>query len=285
MAIKDYLINTLSNSEIIGVLDGFVGIANDIRDGAYDCYGENYDIKTALDDFKDRYPKTVTTSNNIMLEDWFLLLEMFFMKNRDLKKEKEAAIQGFERLILDAIYNDGKIQSLYNKMSKKVKRFFCDYDNIFTLNYDNNIENLTGRKVYHLHGDFSVLANSENTNNVQGFLRAQESNIVVVKGMEHCFCNALLNYSGALKYKTAKAFHDSILKAEKLSEMEHLCGLVKEDMKRRNPKNEPTDREEFDKSRASISYIALQEGVLPTTLYMICDMNMDILKNDNEENS
>lgn len=49
-------------------------------------------------------------------------------------------------------------------------------------------------------------------------MRTQENNIVVVRGMEHCFCNALLNYNGALKYKTAKAFHDLILEVEKFSQ-------------------------------------------------------------------
>ena len=50
-----------------------------------------------------------------MLEDWFLLIHMFFLKNDDLVKNKTSAIQGFERLILDAIYNGGKIQELYLK--------------------------------------------------------------------------------------------------------------------------------------------------------------------------
>ena len=59
-----------------------------------------------------------------MLEDRFLLIHMFFLKNDDLVKNKTSAIQGFERLILDAIYNGGKIQELYLKMPKKVKQFY-----------------------------------------------------------------------------------------------------------------------------------------------------------------
>ena len=66
---------------IISILDGFVNIANDIRNGNYDCYGKYYDIKIALEDFKDRYRKKVMASYNIMLEDWFLILELFFLKN------------------------------------------------------------------------------------------------------------------------------------------------------------------------------------------------------------
>lgn len=82
------------------------------------------------------------------------------------------------------------------------------------MNYDNNIEILTKKPVYHLHGDFSVLANSENSKNVLGYIRSQENNLAVIKGMEHCFCNALLNYSGSLKYRKAKEFHDLIMKSK-----------------------------------------------------------------------
>ena len=56
-------------------------------------------------------------------------------------------------------------------------------------------------------------------------------------------------------------------------EMNRLCQLVKEDMQQRNPEHKSTNEAEFLKSMASISYVALQEGVLPSTLYMICVMN------------
>lgn len=203
--------NALTSSEIISIFDGFVNIANAIRDGKYDELTKDKDDTEALIDFKNRYTKRITKSYEIMLEDWFLLIHMFFLKNADLVENKTLAIQGFERLILDAIYNGGKIQELYLKMSKKVKRFYNSYDKIFSLNYDSNIEMLTNKKVFHLHGDFRVLANSENTGNVQGYIRSQEGKLVIVSGMEHCFCNALLNYSGKLKYKTANDFHKLIM--------------------------------------------------------------------------
>lgn len=434
--------NTLSSSEIVNILDGFVNIANGIRNGEYDQFADDdSNISDALNDFKRRYTSKVDASYGIMLEDWFLLIQMFFLKNNDLTENKSAAIQGFERLILDAIYNGGKIQDLFKRMPKKAKRFFTGYDNIFTLNYDNNLEMLTKKIVFHLHGDFSVLANSENTNNVQGYIRSQENNLSVVDGMEHCFCNALLNYSGLLKYKTARDFHNLIIAAEKFRsqyendpifrmqlsdlqknkpfeyqmimtkienpelnmateyyfekfetisdelhiigmspnndahifdlirnnkalrkvvfyyfskleknyieehfpedlfscesveslwksldcikpkyncnysipseidrfiscfnilsgsvatkedvlkeisetpqfEMKRLCNLVKKDMQNRNPEHKPTNEEEFFKSTASISYIALQEGLLPSTLFMICVMNFHIIKDN-----
>lgn len=226
-AYNDLLGGKVTANEIVGMLDGFVEQANAIREGAYDTYISDGETKDAVDDFKNRYDWVIENSYDIMMEDWFLIVHMFFLKNSDLEEHRIAAVQGFEHLILDAIFNNGKIQNLYKNMakSKSVRRFFQSYDNIFTLNYDNNIENLTGKTVYHLHGDFSVLYNSENVNNVLGYIREQAGERVVLEDMKHCFCSALLNYSGRLKQKIiennaklnmeAQTFKDKYSKDEK----------------------------------------------------------------------
>lgn len=429
--------NKFTGNEIINLLENFIGEANQIRDGYYDSFVTDEDTSEALNDFKARYETVIKNTYDIMLEDWFFVVHMFFLKNIDLEENRQSAVQGFEHLILDAIYNSGKIQEIYSNMkqNKKVRRFFQSFDKIYTLNYDNNIEKLTGKEVYHLHGDFSVLANSENENNVMGYIRKTDSGIIAFEDMKHCFCNALLNYSGKLKYKIISDNHNLILESENFAskyagditfkqyvdklkeekpfeyriimtkilhpelnmateyyfdsfskikgelsiigmspnndahifdavlnnknlskvifyyydekdrvfietyyprklfkcekvdslwaamdckvkiyncnynlpsqdfekfidvfnalsddvvtmetvvkkinqipqfEMNRLCVLVKEDMKKRNPKHTTTSEKEFLQQKASISYIALQEGILPSVLYMICIMN------------
>lgn len=207
--------NTLSGKEIIGILDNFVDIANDIRNGKYDAFVDNKDdkdIKDALIDFQSSYKFEIEKSYQIMLEDWFFILQMFFLKHDDIASNSTAAIQGFERLVLDAIYNGGKIQELFTRIPTKAKEYFESYDNIFTLNYDNNIENFIEKQVFHLHGDFGVITKSENPETVLGYIRTKNKELVVVKGMEHCFCNALLNYSGELKYKKATELYNMRVK-------------------------------------------------------------------------
>lgn len=434
--------NKFTGKEVVNLLEGFVDEANRIRKGEYDSFAKDDDTLDALKDFKNRYDITIQNSHDIMLEDWFFVVYMFFLKNLDLEENRISAIQGFERLILDAIFNSGKIQEIYEKMKsyKKVRRFFESFDKIYTLNYDNNIESLTPKKVYHLHGDFSILSNSENENNVLGYIRKKAGETVVINNMKHCFCNALLNYSGRLKYKVINDNHRLILEAEnfadryandeifkqqleklkeekpleysmfmtkishpelnmateyyfnsfskiegelaligmspnndahifdaiinnkKLSkvifyyydekdkafiethfpknlfqcenvntlwtrldckaktyncnhklpsqdlekfigifnalsddilseetiikkvnripqfEMKRLCELVKKDMQKRNPLHTSTDEKGFLQQNASISYIALQEGILPSVLYMICIMNFEYIK-------
>lgn len=431
--------NKITGDEIEKLLNSFVTIANDIIAKKYDDITEDIDTIDAIKDFQSRYTEKISFPHEIMLEDWFLIVHLFFLKNADLTEEKKGAIQGFERLLLDAIFNDGNIQKLYIKMNKQVKRFFNSFDNVFTLNYDNNIEKLTHKSVYHLHGDFSVLANSENSENVLGYIRTQAGDTVWFDEMKHCFCNALLNYSGKLKYKIAEVSHNLIVDSENYSEryetdasfrekiekmkkdnplaaemiltkiehpnlkmateyyfdrfkkiqgelviigmspnndahifelilnnsnitkvifyyfnkkekdyieknypkdlfeckcvqdlwktlnsstvkyncnynipdaskeiinalevlsddkvgfdeikkrinqipqfeMERLCKLVKEDIKKRNPSHRSTDKKGFEQQTASICYIALQEGILPSVLYLICVMNWKHIK-------
>lgn len=203
----------LNSDEIIKVFNDFANIANDIKNNKYDKFidDKDEDTKEALCDFKSRYASTeIDYPHDIMLEDWFFILHMFFLANYDMHEKRTAAKQGFEELILDAIYNSGNIQDIYKKMNAEVRRYLSEFDNIFSLNYDNNLEKVTGKPVYHLHGDYSVLADSENTHIVSGFLREEKKERVVTNGMEHCFCNALLNYSGKLKLKEAEENHKLI---------------------------------------------------------------------------
>lgn len=204
--------NTVSGKELYGLLKAFVDIANQVKTGKYDelLTDDKQDLANAIEEFKSRYTWQIVQPHDIMLEDWFLLLEVFMLANPDFLTQRTDVIQGFERLILDAIFNDGKIQEIYKKMGRNVKRFFSSFDSIFTLNYDNNIEKLTGKTVYHLHGDYSVLSDSENPNCVQGYLRKEQGERVLIPGWEHCFCNVLLNYSGKLKLERADQNHQAI---------------------------------------------------------------------------
>lgn len=197
---------TLSGSEIEQIFRGLLPTANAVLDKKYDNISADDEVKKAVMEFKEQNAERSEFNYyyEIPLEDWFLLLRLFFLDNPDLNDMWKASKQGFEWMILDAIYNEGKIQEIYQKMKKPVKRFFKSFDSIFTLNYDNNIERLINKAIYHLHGDFSVLADSENPETVQGFLNKQKGKIVMNPDYPQCYCNALLNFSGKSKYKEAQ---------------------------------------------------------------------------------
>ncbi|SFU86727.1 hypothetical protein SAMN04487886_12413 [Clostridium sp. DSM 8431] len=211
----DLFQHTITGNELLNIFNGLSNIANDIIKGDCNIYEADTETIDAMNDFKKRYPQKINKLHEIMLEDWFFLLHIFFLQNYDLKSIANTAKQGFERIILDSIFNSGKVQDIYHNINKNVKKFMCNFDNIFTLNYDNNIEKLTKKNVYHLHGDFSELMNSENPKNVLGFIREMNNARVITPGMEHCFCTALLNYSGNKKYVTAKNNHKLIIESKK----------------------------------------------------------------------
>lgn len=192
----------ISGKEIEDIFRSFIDIANKALNGDYDGTGDS-DDQEAIADFKNRYTAPIKKYYEIMLEDWFLLIRLFFITNADIKDQWQSGKQGFEHMILDAIYNEGMLTGVHQKMNKNVKRFFAGFDHIFSLNYDCNLEALTGRDVLHLHGDYSVLADSENPGTVEGYIRQQAKQLVVIEEFRHCFCNALLDYSGELKFKRA----------------------------------------------------------------------------------
>lgn len=219
-AYKKLFADDMTANDIIKMLEAFVEEANKLKnDKNYSDYAEDSDSQSAIKDFQERYKDwEISKPEDVMLEDWFLLVHVFFLKNRDLEEQRQAGIQGFQQLILDAIYNNGRIQEIYKSMSsyRKVNRHFKAYDNIFTINYDDNMECLTGKRVYHLHGDFSELADSENEKTITGYLRNKKGECVVQEDMKHVFCNALLNYSGMLKKRVIDENYNKNLAGEQI---------------------------------------------------------------------
>ena len=61
-------------------------------------------------------------------------------------------------------------------------------------------------------------------------------------------------------------------------EMIRLCKAVKEELQRRNQNNSSLSRIEFEQEQAAICHIALQEGILPSVLYLVCVMNFNKLE-------
>ena len=103
-AYKKLFGNEIAAKEIVRLLNDFIIEANKLKNGEYDIYAKDDDTKTAIEDFKTRYKDwALEKPHDVMLEDWFLLVHVFFLKNDDLESMRQSAVQGFEQLILDAI--------------------------------------------------------------------------------------------------------------------------------------------------------------------------------------
>ena len=196
----------ISGDDIASLFKELATWTNDISDGKYDAIIPDEE-KSTLEDFKARYNWKLTHYYEVGLEDWLFILHVYFLQNADIADNWSSAKQGFERMMLDAIYNDGDIQNLHKVIERPVKRWLLEFSNVFTLNYDNNVENLIKRPVFHLHGDFRTLANSENPQTLMGYIRRTGGkNVAIPPHYEHCFCNALFDFAGEHKYEIAYAF-------------------------------------------------------------------------------
>lgn len=200
---------TMSGPELAKLFDGFVSLTNRIIEGECDDKLSDPDLISALVDFKKRYTP-IEFPHDIMLEDWLFVLKMYSVLYNDEENMYKAEV-GFKRLFLDAIYNDGLLQKVHENFDKKVKKYFKHFDQIFTVNYDTNLEKVTSSPVYHLHGSYDELQAAVNPDYVLGYQNSLSGKSVLMPGYEHCFCNALFSYSGALKYKEAKTMHKANL--------------------------------------------------------------------------
>jgi len=213
----------ITGDEIVELFSNMVAIANKARKNEYKDLAETYgdkDLIDALKDFEQNHTCEIRSIEEIGMEDWLLVFLLFLIEQEDILDQYESIKQGFERMIFDAIYCEGNIQELHSKMSKSAKLYFSNFDNIFTLNYDNTIEKLTNHTVFHLHGDFKTKNHSENPQNAHGYLRLQKGqNIWFPPQFEHCNCSAILDFSGSRKYNYATNMTKAFLDFEKLKEM------------------------------------------------------------------
>lgn len=212
----------ITGDEIIELFSNMVGIANKARKNECKDLVETYgckDLIDALKDFQQNHTCEIRSIEEIGMEDWLLIFLLFLIEQEDILNQYESVKQGFERMIFDAIYCEGNIQKLHSKMNKLSKIYFSNFDNIFTLNYDDTIEKLTNRTVFHLHGDFKTKNHSENPQNALGYLRLEKGqNIRFPPQFGHCNCSAILDFSGNRKYNYATNMTRAFLEFEKLKE-------------------------------------------------------------------
>lgn len=126
----------------------------------------------------------------IGLEDIFLGTEILYLNSINEKERGfvERAIYDYlHPLLLDAIYDDGKVNEIYKNFPKSLVEYLKTYDEIFTLNYDTNLERALGDEIpiHHLHGCFFDYV---------------EGRDVADDRYKHMFCNGIMTWYWLEKY-------------------------------------------------------------------------------------
>ena len=202
--------NNLTSKEQLEMLGKLVEIIDKIRAGYYAKYAEGLFMLMELDRIKRTYPEK-SKIESVFLEDYFLAFETFnnCCKEKDGEETSEyyrqVMFEFLQRILVDSIYNDGKINSLYKNAPNGTKKYFEGFTNIFTTNYDYNIENILGRKelVCHLHGEFNQLSPRYDVNSLYYKDNKNECDNLIsqkIQGMDHVYSNAVMSWSWLDKY-------------------------------------------------------------------------------------
>lgn len=91
---------------------------------------------------------------DIGFEDYYLIHDLVCHKMKVYNPEQFYIRESMKVAYLYSIYNDGKINQLYKNYPRLFIEFLIKFDNIFTTNYDSNIELATGKEIFHIHGQF-----------------------------------------------------------------------------------------------------------------------------------
>lgn len=202
--------NSLSEEEQLETLEGLVSIINGIKAGGYTKFADGLLMLMELDRIKRTYP-TKSTLKSVFLEDYFLAFEIFnnSFKGKDGEKlnefHRQVMFDFLHRVLVDSIYNEGKINEVYKEMFPGMKAFLNRFDHIFTTNYDYNIERVLENEklVCHLHGEFDKPSPKYDVNSLYYKANTQECDALIAKkvvGMEHVYSNTIMSWSWLDKY-------------------------------------------------------------------------------------
>lgn len=118
---------------------------------------------------------------------------------------------------LYAIYNEGHLNKLHLKYPTKFVDFLSSFDDIFTTNYDSNIENATGKDVFHIHGQFDVKSDVYNADSFRNQLPdAPIKEYEIDENYFYLYSNALTTHCGDYKEFQIKQYSNANSGIEKM---------------------------------------------------------------------
>ncbi len=202
--------NSLSVDEQMEILKKLVIVIDKIKAGQYRGNADGLFMLMELDRIKNTYPeKSEITS--VFLEDYFLAFEIFnngFIAvdgEEQSEKYRQIMFTLLRQMLVDGIYNDGAINELYKEFYPNIVSYLKGFKNIFTTNYDYNLENVLGgeKEICHLHGEFGKLAPEYDTTSKYYEANTAECDELIekqVSGMEHIYSDAIMSWSWLDKY-------------------------------------------------------------------------------------
>ena len=168
----------------------------------YDAFATCTAERLALTDFKDHYASNLASLRmvDIGFEDYYLIHDLLCHKLGIGNPNQYYIREAMRIAYLYAIYNDGKLNKNYEHFTDNFKTYINGFDVIFTSNYDTNIEQVTDRPVYHLHGQFDKLDDVYDASSLRNHLPdAPIRETTIDTNYSYLYSNVLSTHSGAYK--------------------------------------------------------------------------------------
>lgn len=202
--------NSLSVDEQLQSLKGLVEVIDQIKAGKYRNLDDGYVMLMELERIKRTYPDK-STINSVFLEDYFLAFEIFNngFKVQDGKEQSESfrkiMFAWLSQMLVDGIYNNGNINEVYKNFYKGMNTYLSRFSNIFTTNYDYNLENVlkNNATVCHLHGEFGKLSPKYDVTSLYYSAHKSECDALITKkvsNMDQIYSDAIMSWSWLDKY-------------------------------------------------------------------------------------
>lgn len=98
-----------------------------------------------------------------------------------------------------------------------MRSLFNQFDTIFTVNYDCNVEMIAEKPIYYLHGDFNTLHDQYNPGTLLGRMYFERDTLnPVTEKLNHIYCNGIMGFSGSFKEKVMDIFENGHFGIEQL---------------------------------------------------------------------
>lgn len=194
--------------------------ARDILEDKYDSYTNCFAEVESLKSFKKRYKDKINILRitDIGFEDYYLIHDLVCHKTNTQNPKQYYIREAMRIAYLYAIYNDGKINTLYQEYPRKFIDYLIGFDNIFTTNYDLNVELATKKQVYHIHGQFDKKSDVYLLNSFRNQLPdAPIKEIEIDENYFYLYSNALTTHSGAYKELQIKQISQANSVVEKMA--------------------------------------------------------------------
>ncbi len=169
--------------------------------GEYDKYVFTSYDRSSLKDFKRRYSTARSYSvDEIGFEDYFLLFELVHNKQSVGNPDRFNNRGVLKRMFLAAIYNGGEIENVHRNFPPRFVAWLKEHDQLFTTNYDSNLDTAYGKDVAHIHGSFCTLSETYDPNSFRNQLKDDLLDGEQVDPNHlYLYSNCLVSYIGDLK--------------------------------------------------------------------------------------